>query len=308
MTTIAKFLLNIYAILINSGAKVSVTTTAFLFFLFSKLLIIILGKKSNSTIFILFPFDNLSDWKDYIGLFNSFSKKTSYKETYKILFYKYRTNINKIKQSLPYFRFPGIDSSRMFYDANDFPSLRILLDEKDTILDEYLKASKYQKSYVDEIGNKHEGWQTIFLYTNGILNEKVKDNFPQTYQILKKIHGLDNSMILFSVLKPYSKIPIHTGPFNFFLRVHLPLIVPTENQKCFITVGNETNYWQQNNLLIFDDSYEHAVENNTNEIRVVLLLAIEKNNINKEVRILSKQFMNVLNKSILFNNWMQNNA
>ena len=72
------------------------------------------------------------------------------------------------------------------------------------------------------------------------------------------------------------KIPPHTGPNKCVLRYHLGLIVPKNKEKCTITVGNETKFWEEGKDMIFDDLYEHHVENNTNEQRVVLFLDIQK--------------------------------
>lgn len=305
MKYIVSLLLHIYTLALLVSIQISVALTAGIFTLFSKVIMFILGKKN--IVLVLFPFDNYKDWKEYLAIIKSFLKQTSFTKTFSLLYYKFRTNKTSIQDALPYFKFPEIETKSCFYTINDYPALTGMLENQHIILNEYAHATKYLKQYVDEVGNAHEDWQTIFLYVNGQLNEKVKNDFPKTLCLLNHIEGLDRSMILFSVLKPNAVIPPHTGPFNAFLKVHLPLVIPIQNDKCIINVGAETSFWENNKLLIFDDSFLHSVKNNSNETRVVLLFAIEKKEIKKEVSILVQQFINKMNDSILFKQWMYNN-
>lgn len=53
------------------------------------------------------------------------------------------------------------------------------------------------------------------------------------------------------------------------LTCHLELVVP---EGANITCGGETRRWQEGKCLVFDDSFEHEVEHNGKEPRVVLLV------------------------------------
>lgn len=77
---------------------------------------------------------------------------------------------------------------------------------------------------------------------------------------------------LFSMLRPGCKLKRHCGPTNVRLTCHLGLIIP-EEAGCEITVGMEPpRRWQEGKCIVFDDSYEHFVENRTDKRRVVLLV------------------------------------
>jgi hypothetical protein len=65
----------------------------------------------------------------------------------------------------------------------------------------------------------------------------------------------------------------HKGYSRMVLRCHLPLIVPDEDL-CGLRVGDETRHWEEGELMIFDDSFEHEAWNKTNEKRVVLMFDI----------------------------------
>jgi beta-hydroxylase len=80
---------------------------------------------------------------------------------------------------------------------------------------------------------------------------------------------------MFSILSPGKKIPPHCGPYNGILRYHLGLVVP-EPDRCAIRVGPETRNWAVGSSLIFDDTYEHEVTNESTQERVVLFVDIER--------------------------------
>lgn len=300
--------LHIYASTLCLGAMISVPFTAFLLNGFSALIRILSGKNIASGVFFLFPFNTYEAWKNYLLIIQSFIKHTNFPKAFWILYYKFRVWDQNLNRDLPYFKFPYIKSDSFFYEPSDYPELNELHDKKQQILGEYLAATDLLKYYVNEAGVQHNDWQTIFLYGSGLLNEKIKDKFPLTLEIINKISGIEYSMILFSVLKPGAHIPLHTGPFNAFLRVHLPLIIPKDEKQCSITVGTETSNWSSNELLVFDDSFAHKVINNTNETRVILMLAIEKHNIPDTIKPLIHQFISHLNSSPPFKQWMLNNS
>ena len=74
---------------------------------------------------------------------------------------------------------------------------------------------------------------------------------------------------LFSLLRPHTKLRTHCGPTNLRLTCHLGLIVPLG---CSITAGEEERTWREGKCIVFDDSFEHSVENNSDESRIVLLV------------------------------------
>jgi aspartyl/asparaginyl beta-hydroxylase (cupin superfamily) len=78
-------------------------------------------------------------------------------------------------------------------------------------------------------------------------------------------------MALFSVLKPHTHIPPHSGMLNTRLIVHLPLIVP---DGCRLRVGNDVRDVVTGKVMIFDDSIEHEAWNDSDATRVILLFEI----------------------------------
>ncbi len=58
------------------------------------------------------------------------------------------------------------------------------------------------------------------------------------------------------------------------MRAHLGLKVPTEKEQCRIRVGDEVRHWEEGAVMLFDDTHEHEVWNDTDETRVVLFLDV----------------------------------
>ena len=82
--------------------------------------------------------------------------------------------------------------------------------------------------------------------------------------------------VIFSRLAPHTHIQSHCGSTNLRWTAHLGLVVPQPSTRpdshCQIRVGVEWHNWEPGKILLFDDSFEHEVRNDTNEERVVLLL------------------------------------
>ena len=87
--------------------------------------------------------------------------------------------------------------------------------------------------------------------------------------------------IMFSLLRPHSNIPAHTGMINCRFICHLPLVVPDH---CGFRVGAETREWQVGELIVFDDSVEHEAWNNSDHDRLVLIFDVWRPDISKEER------------------------
>lgn len=120
---------------------------------------------------------------------------------------------------------------------------------------------------------RDDRWKTFFLYGMGNRNAENCARCPATEAAVRRIPGMKTAM--FSILSPGKKIPPHRGPYNGILRYHLGLVVP-EPDRCAIRVGHETRHWAVGSSLLFDDTYEHEVTNDSVHERVVLFVDIAR--------------------------------
>ncbi len=116
-------------------------------------------------------------------------------------------------------------------------------------------------------------WSACFLWEYGKPNQPVIDRCPQTAALLERLplaripNRAPNAF--FSMLKPHSKIPPHTGVTNTRAIIHLALEVPPH---CGFRVGNETREWVEGKAFAFDDTIDHEAWNNSDQRRAVLIV------------------------------------
>ena len=89
---------------------------------------------------------------------------------------------------------------------------------------------------------------------------------------MERIPGMTTAM--FSILSPRKHIEAHRGPYKGVLRYHLGLVVPREKERCRIRVGEDIRHWEEGRSLVFDDTYDHEVWNDTDDLRVVLFVDV----------------------------------
>lgn len=119
---------------------------------------------------------------------------------------------------------------------------------------------------------RDDRWKTFFLYGYGYRMDGNCARCPETARLVQAIPGMFTAF--FSVLAPGKHIPLHRGPYKGVLRCHLGLLVPEPRAQCWIEVGGETAHWEEGRCLVFDDTYKHQVQNNTDGTRVVLFLDV----------------------------------
>lgn len=115
-----------------------------------------------------------------------------------------------------------------------------------------------------------QNWKTFMLLGYGVPSAANQAQCPATMALLRGIPGLRTAF--FSILEPGKRLPPHRGPYNGVLRLHLGLVVPQPEERCWIRVGSEVRHWRPGELLIFDDALEHEVHNDTSGARVVLFV------------------------------------
>lgn len=118
-------------------------------------------------------------------------------------------------------------------------------------------------------------WGACFLWEYGQPNQAVLDRCRKTAAALASLPTATlpgrAPSAFFSILKPHTRIPPHTGVTNTRAIVHLPLIVP---ENCGFRVGGETREWQVGKTFAFDDTIEHEAWNNSDQFRAVLIFDV----------------------------------
>jgi aspartyl/asparaginyl beta-hydroxylase (cupin superfamily) len=174
-----------------------------------------------------------------------------------------------------------------FFDRKHFPwldeleaatpaiqaELKALLDAPGELIRPYVK---FDEGTPETEWSKLDGsldWGACFLWEYGAPHQAVLDRCPQTAALLERlplarIPGRAPNAF-FSILRPHSHIPPHTGVTNTRAIIHLALEVPPG---CGFRVGNETREWAEGKAFAFDDTIDHEAWNTSDQRRAVLII------------------------------------
>ncbi len=144
--------------------------------------------------------------------------------------------------------------------------LEHVLEDRES-LPNFQDISKDQIEITDD-----DNWKTFFLYGYGFEAKLGTEMCPKTAELMQRIPGMTTAM--FSILSPHKHILDHRGPYKGVLRYHLGLVVPRDAAACRIRVGEDFRHWQEGKSLVFDDTFNHEVWNDTDEVRVVLFVDV----------------------------------
>jgi beta-hydroxylase len=149
----------------------------------------------------------------------------------------------------------------------------VIHEELTSVLEDHAALPNFQDISKDQIEiTDDDRWKTFFLYGYGFEAKLGVEMCPRTAELMRGIPGMTTAM--FSILSPRKHILDHRGPYKGVLRYHLGLIVPQDAEACRIRVGEDFRHWERGKSLVFDDTFNHEVWNDTDETRVVLFVDI----------------------------------
>jgi len=125
-------------------------------------------------------------------------------------------------------------------------------------------------------------WKDLFFYNNGARNNIACKAFPNIARIIdsiKELQGVNPGCVCLSFIYPGTSVSPHFGISNNKLRLHLG-IKNLDDSTLYVkdkSFDKNTNIlklkWKKGKAFIFDDSFEHWVENKStgNKPRIILL-------------------------------------
>ena len=183
--------------------------------------------------------------------------------------------------------YPGLAPIE-FFEREEFPWLDGFEAATDAIRDEFLGVLDGEDGFVPYITypqdvplnqwaelNNSPAWSAFHLKKQGADVAENAAKCPLTMELLatapQPVQYRRTPAAMFSLLKPRTRIPPHTGVSNVRLVTHLPLIVPDQ---CGFRVGNTLREWIPGKAWVFDDTIEHEAWNGSDKLRVVLIFDI----------------------------------
>ncbi len=202
------------------------------------------------------------------------------------------------------FLFPYLPAVE-FFRREDFPWLGTLEAATEDIAAEALAALAGDragfKPYVDFPSsapmdqwaplNHSLDWSVYNLLDDGAPVTEHIEKCPKTAAALARLPLCDipdyAPGAYFSVLKPRTRLPSHTGTTNTRSIVHLPLVIP---EGCGFRVGSQVRAWQKGKAWVFDDTIDHEAWNDSDQIRIVLIFDIWNPSLTAAERDLVREF------------------
>lgn len=127
---------------------------------------------------------------------------------------------------------------------------------------------QYRISGMRDLG---KDWRVLMLYAMGERSEVNCDRIPRTAKLCASVPNLFQAFV--SILDAGKSIPAHCGPYRGYLRYHLGIKVPRVNPPS-MRVKDQHYVWQEGESVLFDDSWEHEVYNQSDDVRVILIVDI----------------------------------
>lgn len=175
-----------------------------------------------------------------------------------------------------------------FFERSMFPWVQALEARTSDILAEFLALTSANDGFVPYIRyrtdqpldqwadlNESERWSAFHLIKDGTPVAENAMRCPKTMAALSHVPAPVQAgrtpVAMYSLLQPRTHIPPHVGASNTRLVAHLPLVVPPG---CRFRVGNSVREWKVGEVLVFDDTVEHEVWNDSDRPRAVLIFDI----------------------------------
>lgn len=180
---------------------------------------------------------------------------------------------------------PGL-SIKPFWNAKDFDWANYLESKYPEIRKEFDSVNSNMKKLQEEGNNIWAGaltedassygvgWKTLGLMNRGRWDPVNVNLFPKT---AKAVHesGIPATEVFFASMTGPSDIKKHSDFTNFVLTSHLAVDIPYSGEnKCRITIGDETRQWINGNVMVFDTSLIHDAVNESDKMRYILMFRV----------------------------------
>lgn len=168
---------------------------------------------------------------------------------------------------------PFLDSSQFAWTKRLEDNWEIIQSELNAILENKQVIPNFQDISEDQKSiTNDDKWKTYFFYGFGYKAEENCARCPETTKLIESVPNMTTAF--FSILEPGKHIPAHRGVYKGFLRYHLGLLIPEPKEQCRIRVANTIAHWEAGKSMMFDDTYDHEVWNDTDGLRAILFMDV----------------------------------
>jgi aspartate beta-hydroxylase len=135
-------------------------------------------------------------------------------------------------------------------------------------------------------------WRVFIMKAYGVPVKKNLQRCPTAAGLLDQAPDVVSAVLSF--LAPGKHIPAHRGPFRAILRFHLMLSMPRNSDRipaCVMNIDGVPYRLGDGESLLWDDTYPHEVWNNSDQVRIALLLDVWRKDMPADVALLSQTIL-----------------
>jgi aspartate beta-hydroxylase len=147
-------------------------------------------------------------------------------------------------------------------------------------------------------------WRIFIMRAYGVTLKRNLAQCPTVANVLAKSPGVLSASL--SILGPRNCIPPHRGSFRGVLRGYLVLSTPRHGDgtpAAVLTIDHCDYRLREGDFVLWDDTFEHAVRNEGDDYRVVLLLDVKRPSMPFDLAVLSSAVIWSIRVSILMSSW-----
>jgi aspartate beta-hydroxylase len=191
-----------------------------------------------------------------------------------------------------------LDSATRFPEADRFREASPRLREEALRLADNLgqipRFHELMAEQADISANDDRDWRMFVLKAYGVAVPKNMAKCPQLAGLVQSVPDVLSATLSF--LAPRKHIPQHRGPFRGILRFYLGLSVPVDavGRAATVLALDGTEYRiADGEYLLWDDTYPHEVWNQSDELRIALLLDVRRRGMPPDLAMLSRLLIGV---------------
>jgi len=167
-----------------------------------------------------------------------------------------------------------------YLDAAAFPQMQVIADNWQVLRDEGLRLIDEGKVR-GTVGDADiafqtffkTGWKRFYLTWYGRPLPSAQALCPKSLALLSSVPSIKAAM--FATLPPGGRLGRHRDPFAGIVRYHLGLRTPNSDA-CWIKVDGEQRSWRDGEPLVFDETFIHEAQNDTDVNRLILFCDVER--------------------------------
>lgn len=193
--------------------------------------------------------------------------------------------------------------------ANHFPSLarfseswRELRAEALRIQQDLASVPRFHELMPQQASisaNDQRDWRLFVLKAYGVSFEKNLQRCPRLAALVAAAPEVLSAALSF--LAPGKHVPEHRGPFRGIVRYYLALSVPLAADGlpgAILTIDGTDHRLGDGQWLLWDDTYSHEIRNNSDGVRIALLLDVRRQGLPLDLELLSRALITAASAAI----------